>query len=237
MKKVGSDTNSELVEAWLTIRDNLEDVLDILTDFKNSKEVFDQVRAWDRGPDGLSKYSPAQRTARLIFLNKTCFNGLYRVNSRGEFNVPFGAYKNPSFRDVETLEAVRSFLNLRLDSGDRSAEVRRLDYQSATEEAKAGDVVYFDPPYEPLTTTSSFVSYQEMGFSQNDQINLRDVAADLGDRGVKVILSNSSADFIREIYSPELGFNVREVSSNRAISASTAGRKPVRELLITCGPQ
>lgn len=222
--KVVNDFNSELVETYRVIRDKLPALLRELHTHENSKEHFLTVREWDRKPD-FQRLSAVKRAARFIYLNKTCFNGLYRVNSQGFFNVPFGNYKRPNFLDVENLTAVSLFLrnNVELSAGN---------YLESTKKATNKDFVYFDPPYDPVSATSSFVAYQDAGFSRDDQAQLRDEVLRLTEKGVPVLLSNSSTPFIRSLYGDKNLFKIDTVSVNRAISASTAGRKPVNEVLV-----
>jgi len=236
VSKRGSDTNAELITTWVQVRDNLSGVISVLETFQNSEHAYRQVRSWDRGVDGLANRSDAERAARMIFLNKTCFNGLYRVNSRGEFNVPWGRNPRAKFLDAPTLSAVSG--RLRGDSRiSPKPELSLESYISAVSRASTGDVVYFDPPYEPLNATSSFVSYQKSGFSKGDQEALRDVAKAAMSRGARVIISNSSAPLIDGLYTPGLGFEKIHVSSSRAISASAKGRGKVLEYLIIGEPK
>lgn len=233
IKKIGSDLNVELINTWVQVRDNLDSVVSVLRDFTNNEQFFKTVRSWDRKEGGLERRDPAERAARMIFLNKTCFNGLYRVNSRGEFNVPYGRNPRANFADVRSLEKVRETLQMNLRIHPSNGQLAVSDYKSAADSAGAGDVIYFDPPYEPLKPTSSFVSYQRLGFSKDDQVALRDAAVSAMARGARVIVSNSTADFINEIYSEELGFQKQVVTASRAISASVNGRQKVHEFLIT----
>lgn len=236
IKKVGSDTNSELIDTWTSIRDELQEVITELRGFKNSSEMFYEIRSWDRRAE-FSSLPPSKRAARLLYLNKTCFNGLYRVNKNGQFNVPFGNYAKPNFLNIEILARAQEFL-LSTDSGGHwTAELKVCDFVDATRNCSEGDVVYFDPPYEPLTRTASFTNYQGEGFSRADQETLRDVAVGLRAKGVRVILSNSSAPFIQKLYGDIEGFKISEVRSNRAISAQNRGRKSVMEFLIVGEPQ
>jgi DNA adenine methylase len=235
IKKTGSDLNVELINTWIQVRDNLDNVVSVLRDFKNNEDFFKTVRSWDRKEGGLERRDPAERAARMIFLNKTCFNGLYRVNSKGEFNVPYGRNPRANFADVHSLEKVREALQMNLQIHASNSQLAVSDYKSAADSAGHGDVIYFDPPYEPLNPTSSFVSYQRSGFSRDDQEALRDVAVSAMARGARVIVSNSTADFIGEIYSEDLGFQKQVVTASRAISASANGRQKVREFLITGG--
>lgn len=235
IKKTGSDLNGELINTWVQVRDNLENVISVLQDFRNTEDFFMTVRSWDRKEGGLEQRAPAERAARMIFLNKTCFNGLYRVNSRGEFNVPYGRNPRANYADVRSLEKARDALQMNRGLYSSGTQLAVSDYKSATDAAGDGDVVYFDPPYEPLKPTSSFVSYQGSGFSKDDQVALRDAAVSAMARGARIIVSNSTADFIDDIYSESLGFHKRVINASRAISASATGRKKVLEFLITGG--
>lgn len=236
IKKIGSDTNSELIDTWTSIRDQLQEVVTELRGFKNSSEMFYEIRSWDRRAE-FSSLPPSKRAARLLYLNKTCFNGLYRVNKNGQFNVPFGNYAKPNFLNIELLTRTQEFLLSTDPGGNRTAELKVCDFVDATSNCSEGDVVYFDPPYEPLTHTASFTNYQGEGFSQANQETLRDVAVGLRAKGVKVILSNSSASFIQKLYRNIEGFKISEVRSNRAISAQNRGRNSVTEFLIVGEPQ
>lgn len=222
--KVVNDANADLIEAYEVIRDNLPSLLKELKSHENSKDHFLQVRAWDRSSK-FKTMSPVKRAARFIFLNKTCFNGLYRVNSQGFFNVPFGNYKRPNYLDTHNLTAVSHFLrnNVKMTVGS---------YLASTKNAGKNDFVYFDPPYDPVSTTSSFVAYRDAGFSSDDQIQLKEEILRLTDKGVPVLLSNSSTPFIRSLYGDKEIFRMGTVSVNRAISASSAGRKAVSEVLV-----
>lgn len=223
--KVINDCNSDLIETYIVIRDKLPALLRELEKHENSKQHFLEVRGWDRTAN-FHLLSPVKRAARFIYLNKTCFNGLYRVNSQGHFNVPFGNYKRPNYLDVENLKAVSQFLkgNVALSVGS---------YLESTKKASKRDFVYFDPPYDPVSATSSFVAYQDAGFSREDQAQLRDEVLRLTEKGVPILLSNSSTPFIRSLYADKSVFKVETVSVNRAISASSAGRKSVSEVLVS----
>ena len=233
--KVGSDLNGELINTWVQVRDNLADVVSVLRDFKNTEDFFMAVRSWDRKEGGLEQRTAAERAARMVFLNKTCFNGLYRVNSKGEFNVPYGRNPRANFADVHSLEKVRDALKMNSRLHSSVTQLAIGDYETAVSNAGDGDVIYFDPPYEPLKPTSSFVGYQRSGFSRSDQVALRDAAVRAMESGARIIVSNSTAGFIDEIYSESLGFRKRVINATRAISATATGRKKVQEFLITGG--
>ncbi len=216
-RAVLGDNNPELVNAYCVVRDDVEALIEGLGTHRYEKGHFLAVRALDPG-----KLSPIQRAARFIFLNRTCFNGLYRVNGKGQFNVPFGRYANPIICDAANLRACSTAL--------QGVDVRREPFESVLERAVAGDFVYFDPPYLPISATSSFTGYTEDGFGLADHRRLRDVAAALKERGVHVLLSNSAAPAIRELYAD--GFEVKDVLAARAINSKADGRGAVTELVI-----
>jgi len=210
------DVNKELINVYRVIRDHSGRLLKELEKHPYEKEHFYRVRA--QAPSALSAI---RRAARFIYLNKTCFNGLYRVNSRGEFNVPFGAYKNPRIRDPETIREASARL--------RGVTLQEGGYRETTASAQAGDFVYFDPPYEPVSATSRFVSYSRDGFTSEDQADLAYAFRELDARGVRCLLSNSSAPLIRKLYR---GFKIETVYAPRSVNSSASGRGKVAETLI-----
>jgi DNA adenine methylase len=168
--------------------------------------------------------SDAEKAARMIYLNKTCYNGLYRVNSEGLFNTPYGRYKNPAICETEVLRAVSKYLS------EKNVTILNKDFESAVEGASAGDFVYFDPPYDS-PNLANFTGYLANGFDRKDQNRLKDTMLDLTERGVKCLLSNSSTDFIRETYHcPE--FKIEYVQATRMINSRADGRGNVQEVLI-----
>lgn len=216
-----ADTNAELILTYQVIRNDLDALIAELGRHRYEREYYYEVRDWDRRSD-FPDLSPAARAARFIFLNKTCFNGLYRVNSKGHFNVPFGSYSNPRILDRENLQLCSAALH--------ATEIVHADYTSIEENLREGDFVYFDPPYAPLSATSSFTSYTSEGFDANDQVALRDLCVRLDQKGVLFMLSNSSSLWIRELYDR---FVVHNVSAPRAINSKAAGRGPVNEIIVT----
>jgi DNA adenine methylase len=230
-KKVANDFNQDLIEVYETIRDFRDELLNELGRHKNTKEYFLEVRAWDRKYDFIRR-TPVERAARFIFLNRTCFNGLYRVNSKGQFNVPFGNYNKPDWVLTKTISDASAFLNHKQKSGSFTTTLRSGDYRDSTFMAKKGDFVYFDPPYDPVNATSSFVAYQSDGFGRDDQIALRDEVVRLTGLGIPVLLSNSDTTFIREIYGDEAHFDIDFVKVSRAIGASANSRSKASEVLI-----
>lgn len=212
-----SDGNERLVRAYRGVRDDVEGVIRQLQTYPHDKDFYLDLRA--KKPEELSE---ADAAAWLIYLNRTCFNGLYRVNSKNEFNVPFGRYENPNICDAKNLRACSRAL--------RGVEVVEEDFATAAEQMAPDDLVYFDPPYVPVSASSSFTSYTAGGFGPNDQTRLRDVALGLARRGVHVLLSNSDTPDVRKLYSD---FRITEVSANRALNSKTTGRGAVGEVLIS----
>lgn len=215
-----SDLNPELINCYQVIRDNVDALVRSLQRHKNEEEYFYTIRAKD-----LSKLTPIQRASRFIYLNKTCFNGLYRENKSSQFNVPFGRYKNPKIVDRENLFAIHEYLI------NSEVDIYTQDYKETVKNAVCGDFVYFDPPYVPLTKTANFASYTKGGFGLDDQSNLADVMKELTKKGVKVMLSNSNTDKIRELYKD---FNIETIHATRAINCKAAKRgKEANEVLVT----
>ena len=215
-----TDINPSLVATYTAIRDDVEGVIGGLSRLasRHSKERYYQVR--ERYNQG-GRVSTSKRAAMFIYLNKTCFNGLHRVNRKGEFNVPVGAYKNPRILNEAALQAASEVL--------RGADLRCASFDTLLENAKPGDFVYFDPPYEPVSATASFTSYARGGFSRDDQTRLRDVYKALDRRGCKLMLSNSDVPFIRDLYAD---FNVDTVAAPRAINCDATKRGKVSEVVV-----
>ena len=218
-----SDLNSELITTYMVVRDNVECLIKSLKQYVYDKDYFLKIRAMN--PAEMSDLDVA---SRFIYLNRTCFNGMYRVNSKGQFNVPFGRYKNPIICDEGNLRAVSRSL--------QGVEILNADYKVAVSKARAGDFVYFDPPYYPISSTSSFTSYTKDGFAEKEQIELRDIFAELSNRGCYVMLSNSDSTFIRDIYGGLKNVTITAVSAGRAINSKATGRGKIIELVITNYP-
>jgi DNA adenine methylase len=212
-----SDNNARLIEAYEGVKQNVDRVIARLREHAkhHSEEHYYAVRA--RLPDDFY-----ERAARIIYLNKTGFNGLYRENSRGGFNVPFGRYKNPLICDEPNLRATATAL--------RHARIEARHFERVLDHAEPGDLVYFDPPYNPLSKTASFTSYEKSGFGEDSQRLLAHVAEELGRRNVKVLLSNSMTPLVRELY--EKAFAVEEVFATRNINSRADRRGPIAEALI-----
>lgn len=229
--RFANDYNAELVAVYEAIRDDVDGLLEELRTHRHSKKEFLAVRAWDRTPDFLNR-SPAARAARFIYLNKCGFNGLYRVNRQGHFNVPFGQQKNPDFVSEENLRAVSDFLRERDEQGSLRVSLTSGDYRAALRTVERGHFVYCDPPYDPISSTSAFTAYHEDGFGQQDQTSLRDEVLRLTEVGAQVLLSNSDTPLIRSLYKDRRIFTVRQVQVRRAIAARGASRGAIAEVLV-----
>lgn len=217
-----SDLNAELINTYLAIRDCVSEVIRLLSEFPHSKEFYYSIREQDPW-----QLSLPERAARMIYLNKTGYNGLYRVNRQGKFNVPFGRYKSPKYLDEENLLAVSQAL--------QGVDILCAPFETVLERVVPGDWVYFDPPYMPLSQTANFTSYHANGFRLSDQEHLRDVCVELSKNKVYVMLSNSEAEPIRSLYSLPY-FIIDEVLANRAINCNGAKRGKITELVITNYP-
>lgn len=226
-KSTINDFNTELILTYKSIRDNLDQLVQLLKQHEqnNSSEYYYEIREWDRNGI-IDNKNNVERAARFIYLNKTGFNGLFRVNSQNQMNTPYGRYKNPAIVNAEILTAVSEFLN------DSKVEILNGDFEEAVKNAKRGDFVYFDPPYAPLVDDKkSFVGYTLNGFDAKEQERLRDLFNALTNKGVKVMLSNSSVPYIRDIYS-EYKDTTIVVPAKRSINSRSSGRGKVDEVLI-----
>ena len=213
-----ADGNQGLIEAYTVVRDDVEALIRALRRHKarHSADHYYRVRA--QSPGRLTRVA---RAARLIYLNKTCFNGLYRVNSRGEFNVPMGRYEDPPILDAE---------NLRVASGAlRGVELRAGHFRETLGYARRGDFIYFDPPYQPLSRTSFFTAYTDGAFKEPDQAELAAVYGELDARGCLVMLSNSDAPLIRELYR---AYDIRPVRARRSINSRADRRGRIGEVVV-----
>jgi DNA adenine methylase len=212
-----SDANAELINCYEVVRGRVDDLIATLRGHVYDKDHFYRVRAI--APESLDEVA---RAARTIYLNKTGFNGLYRVNKSGIFNVPFGRFKNPNICDEPTLRACSARL--------AGVSLRCRPFEAVLSEAEAGDFVYFDPPYVPLSRTSNFTAYHDLKFVLEDQERLACAFETLSARGTWVMLSNSDVEWVRARYAR---FNVRDVFAPRSVNSVVSARGLVRELLVT----
>ncbi len=219
-----NDSNTELINCYEVIRDSLDNLIMDLRTHKNEETYYYAMRELDRSDTYKDDYDKVKRASRILYLNKTCYNGLFRVNSQGQFNVPFGRYKNPNILDEAVLRAVNKYLN--------STKIKLLntDFEKAVLDAKKGDFVYFDPPYDPVSDTASFTGYDVNCFDKNEQKRLKMVFDDLTSRGCKVLLSNACTDFIVDLYDSQ--YKIERVSATRAINSNAFKRGKVLEVLV-----
>lgn len=211
-----SDANPALIDVYLALRQDVDGLIAVLRSHRYDRDHYYRVRA--QRPEDLTL---AERAARVIYLNKTCYNGLYRENRAGQFNVPFGRYRNPTICDEPNLRAVSAVL--------QGVDITCRPFPTVLDAAQPGDFVYFDPPYVPVSATANFTAYNRHGFGPDDQRRLRDVFAALAERGVRAMLSNSDTALVRELYA---GFRVEQVFAARAVNSKANGRGKVAEVLV-----
>lgn len=221
-KAIINDSNIELINVYEVIKCNLNELIIDLRKHKNEADYFYEIRGLDRSKD-FESLTKIQRASRIIYLNKTCFNGLYRVNSLGEFNAPFGRYKNPTIINESTLNAVSKYLNT------NDIKIFQGDYIEILEKAEINSFVYLDPPYHPISDSSNFTGYVQGGWGINDQIRLREACDSLSCRGIRFLLSNSSSNLIKDQYSK---YNIQTIKANRAINSDGSNRGKIDEFLI-----
>ena len=221
-KALINDFNEELINVYRVIKDSPSELIEDLSKHINTAEYFYNLRSVDRNPL-FNDLTDIERASRIIYLNKTCYNGLYRVNSSGEFNSPFGKYKNPNIINKPVIMAVSDYLN------KSNIQIYNGDYERVLQNVNSKSFVYLDPPYHPLSDSSSFTGYTQGGWNEKDQLRLRDVCCRLNEQGAKFLLSNSSADFIKEIYSD---FDIHVVKATRSINSDSSKRGHVNEFLI-----
>lgn len=223
-RAIVNDLNTDLITVYEVIRDNLEELLESLKKHENTAEYFYAKRDEDRDKEAYQALSKVEKASRIIYLNKTCFNGLFRVNSAGEFNSPFGHYKNPNIVNEPVLRAVSRYFNA------NNITFYNEDFEETLKRVGRGCFVYLDPPYDPVSDTASFTGYNKGGFDREEQKRLKRCCDDLTKRGVKFMLSNSATDFIRELYKD---YTITIVKAKRAINSDASKRGEIEEVLIT----
>lgn len=223
-KAVINDVNEQLINCYRAILSHLDELIADLKKHVNSEAYYYQMRDLDR-KSTFNQMSLVEKASRLIYLNKTCYNGLFRVNSQGQFNVPFGSYKNPKIVDVAVLTAVNAYLT------NNAVTIFNMDFEKAVAGAQKGDFVYLDPPYDPVSDTSSFTGYSTGGFGKEEQKRLKLVFDDLTRRGCKVMLSNSATKFILDLYGEYRDYTIF-VAASRAINSVAAARGKIDEVLV-----
>ena len=218
-----SDLNADLILSYATVRDRIDELIVSLKNHekkyqKDSKSYYYSIR--ESNPRG-----EIEKTSRLLFLNRTCFNGLYRVNSKGKFNVPLGKYTNPNIVNEENLRSVSNFLQ------SNKISIQCRDFQKVLRDAKKGDLVYFDPPYQPISETANFTSYTNKDFTKDDLERLAKICINLDAKGCNVLLSNSDSKLVEDMFS-EKPWKVSKIQANRSINSNSKKRTGHFELLI-----
>lgn len=213
-----TDSNADLINAYRIVRDDVKALIELLKSHRinHNKEYYYKIRALHP-----ARLTDVEKAARFIYLNKTCFNGLYRVNRSGQFNVPMGSYKAPTIFDVDELVTASQAL--------QNVELATCDFRDTLQWAKSGDFVYFDPPYAPVSKTSSFTSYTEKSFGEQEQTDLATLFRQLDSQGCKVMLSNSWVEPVLGLYKD---FTCIEVKASRAINSNPNKRGKISELVV-----
>ena len=224
-KAVINDLNPELINVYLTIKNEPKALIEKLKEHRDnsSEEYFYSIRALDRDKEVFENMMNVERAARIIYLNKTCYNGLFRVNSSGEFNSPWGRYKNPNITNETTINALHTYFN------KANITIKCGDYREALKGIRKGAFIYFDPPYMPISSSASFTGYTAGGFGEQEQIALKEQCDALNEKGIKFLVSNSSCPFIEELYKDYI---VEHVNAKRAINANPQKRGEIKEVLI-----
>lgn len=217
-----NDLNKDLITLYRIIKTDVENLIEHLRQHRNTPEYFYAIRSLDRTPAQYESMTDLERASRMLYLNKTCFNGLFRVNSSGQFNVPFGHYKNPNIVDEKALRDMHRYFNesiIEFQNNDFKKILLNIDDPNA--------FVYIDPPYDPITKTASFTAYQKQGFDKTDQIRLKECCDILTRKNIRFIASNAATDFISELYA---GYNIITIDARRSINTNSA--KNANEVII-----
>lgn len=222
-RAIVNDINSELVNLYNVIKTDVDSLIEDLKKHTNEEDYFYSIRELDRDTEKYNQLSRVEKASRIIYLNKTCYNGLFRVNKAGEFNTPFGNYKNPNIVNEITLRAVSNYLN------KTKVTILCTDFVEALKGAGKDSFVYLDPPYDPVSLTASFTGYDKGGFSKNEQIRLKETCDNLHKKGVKFLLSNSATDFIKDLYK---NYKIEIIQAKRAINSKPDKRGEIDEVLV-----
>ncbi|MDR1494749.1 MAG: DNA adenine methylase [Rickettsiales bacterium] len=218
-----NDSNAALMNVYRLVREHPEDLIEDLRHHENTLDYYYRIRGINRDPSEYNSFSEVKKASRLIYLNKTCYSGLFRVNRAGEFNSPFGYYKSPNIVNEINLRAVSEYFNA------ANIVFRTGDFDEALRGIRKGAFVYFDPPYDPVSISSNFTGYTDVGFNRNEQERLKVTCDRLNRMGIGFLLSNSATDFIKRLYR---GYNVKIISARRQINAHGSLRGNVDEVLI-----
>ncbi len=214
------DNNPVLINAYRVIKESVDELIELLKLHKNEEEYYYTIRNVDRTKE-FKEWSDVEKASRTIYLNRCCYNGLYRVNSKGQFNVPFGKYKNPNFCHEKNLRAVHEVL--------QNVEIIHDSFKKCVDYANENTFFYIDPPYIPLSKTANFTSYTQENFTEENQIELKEVIDTLTSRGSKVMLSNSCHKSIMVLYEDYI---INVVRAKRVINSKASKRGEIKEVLI-----
>lgn len=219
-----NDANKELINVYRVIKSNPDELLKQLEVHAelNSSDYYYEIRALDRSQQ-YNELTDVQKAARIIYLNKTCYNGMFRVNSQGQINVPYGKYKHPNIVNEPGIRALSAYLA-------NDIEILCGDYADALIDLPKNSFVYLDPPYMPISSTSAFTGYTESGFDFDEQVRLRDECAKLREQGISFLQSNSDCEAVRDLYR---GFKITTVKAKRSINSKGSGRGAINEVLIS----
>lgn len=228
-KAIINDYNAELINVYEVVRDYPEELIVSLEKHnrENNEEYFYKLRALDRNAE-YSNISNIEKAARIIYLNKTCYNGLFRVNSAGQFNSPYGKYKNPNIVNATTIRAMSKYLQ------NPKITIKQGDYKEVLKNARKGAFVYLDPPYMPISSSASFTGYTENGFTYEQQVALKNECDKLKEKGIPFLQSNSDCKEIRDLYD---GYDIRTVHAKRSINSDANKRGEISEVLIYYVPK
>lgn len=218
-----NDLNAELINLYRVIKEQPLALIQDLARHRNEAEYYYQIRSLDRNKEQYALLSDVERASRIVFLNKTCYNGLFRVNNAGEFNTPFGRYKEPNIVNEITIKAVSAYLN------QANVTILQGDFETSLQNIPRDAFVYFDPPYDPVSDSASFTGYTQGGFNRQEQIRLKRICDDLNKKKIKFLLSNSCTDFILDLYND---YQINEIRANRFINSNANKRGMVSEVLI-----
>jgi DNA adenine methylase len=224
-KAIINDLNADLINLYRVIKSDVAMLIKHLSLHENDKSYFYKIRAIDRDEAMYGQWSDAQRAARLLYLNRTCFNGLYRVNKKGQFNTPYGRYKNPGILNERVLYDVHHYFN------DNHIEFYNLDFMDFFNNIvlEPGSFVYLDPPYDPFEEQGNFVQYQAEGFGKERQLQLKQICDTLTQREIKFMLSNSATPYIMDLYQ---NYHIELVKAKRIIASQVANRLAIDEVLV-----
>lgn len=218
-----NDMNQDLITVYRVIKEDADALIEHLSRHENTPEYFYRIRDLDRDKEAYAAMSDVEKASRLLYLNKTCYNGLFRVNASGAFNSPYGHYRRPNIVNEQTIRGVSRYFN--------SCDITFFsgDFASVLEQVPKGGFVYLDPPYDPVSDTASFTGYNRGGFGREEQVRLKECCDALTARGVKFLLSNSATPFIRELYG---SYRVSIVQARRAVNSVASRRGAIEEVLV-----